>query len=639
MGLRFSLGLIGALTVVAAQDQFVRASNGQLVLNGQRFRFSGTNNYYLMYSTPAQVDSIFDTASANGLRVMRTWAWIDIGLADGSQSVAGKANGVYFHYWDGSAPAFNDDDQTGMKRLDYVIYKAGQSGIRLILPFTNNWKDFGGMDQYVRWRGAKSHDAFYTDPVIRGWYQDYVSHLLNRVNTYTGIAYKDDPAIMGWELANEPRCGGSGVYPVSSSCNTATITSWAGDMASFIKSIDPNHLVSAGDEGFYCKADSPRNDWTLNCSQGVDTIALAQAPGIDWMSFHLYPGGWSKSGDWGTQWVSSHFADAAAIGKPALLGEFGYEFGDVRLTAYKQWTDVLIAASATGTGTGGLFWWLTRQSAYDGFDVTCPNAVCTLMMNLGPQLEAGQTLDFAPIVDDHEFKTEFETTSVLRPLTNAIAYNGAVLNPATMVLDPDPPGGTFVAQADGSILFAPAANFAGKTATKYTIADSNGRVSNGGQLRVMVNPKAGTAFSLFSFETGVEGWDQGIWQQPPAGTVAVSKAWFADGAQSLQVAAEGDGWFGVTLSPAQNWTGRTKLSYRVKTLDKGTSVAGVIKVGNSYLWCQSSAFGFVGPDTEALLEVDLTKMSCGVPDLSKVQELYVWFSGGGSYYLDAVKIQ
>ena len=64
----------------------------------------------------------------------------------------------------------------------------------------------------------------------------------------------------------------------------------------------------------------------------------------------------------------------------------------------------------------------------------------------------------------------------------------------------------------------------------------------------------------------------------------------------------------------------------------------MIKVGNAYLWCQGDST-FVPPGSETTIEVDLTKMSCGVPDLSKVQEMYVWFSGGASYYLDAVRLQ
>lgn len=63
----------------------------------------------------------------------------------------------------------------------------------MVSPLVNNWRDFGGMDQYVKWRGGSFatlagetrplyHDDFYTDPVIKGWYKAWISHLLNRVN-------------------------------------------------------------------------------------------------------------------------------------------------------------------------------------------------------------------------------------------------------------------------------------------------------------------------------------------------------------------------------------------------------------------------------------------------------------------------
>jgi hypothetical protein len=37
---------------------------------------------------------------------------------------------------------------------------------------------------------------FFTDPVLQQWYLAWVNHLVNRVNTVTGVAYNEDPTIM-----------------------------------------------------------------------------------------------------------------------------------------------------------------------------------------------------------------------------------------------------------------------------------------------------------------------------------------------------------------------------------------------------------------------------------------------------------
>jgi len=266
-------------------NKFVKQAGPELRLHGNLFRFGGTNNYYLMYKSQFMVDDVLQTAAANGFKVLRMWGSLEIGNQDGSNSIQGKANGVYFQYWDGLAPAYNDGDD-GLKHLDYVIYKAGQLGISLVIPLVNNWNAFGGMDQYVRWRGGQYHDQFYTNPVIRQWYKNWIAHLVNRTNVYTGIQYKQDSTIMTWELANEPRCLSAGVYPRSDSCTTETLITWADEMSAYIKSIDDKHLVSVGDEGFYCIPGA--TDWTENCGEGVDTIALAKLDNIDLMSFHLY---------------------------------------------------------------------------------------------------------------------------------------------------------------------------------------------------------------------------------------------------------------------------------------------------------------------------------------------------------------
>jgi len=41
-----------------------------------------------------------------------------------------------------------------------VIAATSARGLKLIIPFTNNWNSFGGMDQYVQWAGLHEHAAF-----------------------------------------------------------------------------------------------------------------------------------------------------------------------------------------------------------------------------------------------------------------------------------------------------------------------------------------------------------------------------------------------------------------------------------------------------------------------------------------------
>ena len=50
------------------------------------------------------------------------------------------------------------------------------------------------------------HTLFYTDEGARELYKQHVQKIVQRKNTITGVAYKDDPIILGWALLNELRC-------------------------------------------------------------------------------------------------------------------------------------------------------------------------------------------------------------------------------------------------------------------------------------------------------------------------------------------------------------------------------------------------------------------------------------------------
>jgi mannan endo-1,4-beta-mannosidase len=328
----------------------LRTRDSQFWLDGAPFYASGANTHYLPYSSEFMVDSVLDSAVRMGLRVVRTWAFFDTPAPAGT---------VWFQSWEaGESRVVYNDGRAGLQKLDYVIAQARARGLKVVLALTNNWPDYGGVEQYASWFGLRHRDRFYADERTRQAYRDWVTHVLQRVNVYTGTAYREDDAIMAWELANEPRCPG----------DPDTLVRWIGEMSSWVKQIDPQHLVCAGDEGFFCR---PRNrDWMYDGSTGGDYDRILQLPSIDFGTFHLYPEAWKRPASFGKRWIAEHLEIAAAAGKPALLEEYGWRDPQAREAVYESW----LSTVAERTGAGDLFWMLagpqddgTPYPDYDGF--------------------------------------------------------------------------------------------------------------------------------------------------------------------------------------------------------------------------------------------------------------------------------
>lgn len=644
----------------ATGSQFVKQAGPELRLHGKLFRFAGASNYYLMYKSKFMVDDVLNAAAAQGFRVLRMWGSLDIGDPSvPSTSLRGPSDGVYFQSWDpvAGAPAYNDGP-TGLEHLDYVIDQAGKLGLKLVIPFVNNWNDFGGMDQYVRWReistggsGAWYHDSFYSDPIIKGWYKDWIAHLLNHTNTISGVKYKDDPTIMTWELGNEPRCVSAGAYPRSANCTTNTLIDWAAEMSTYIKSVDNKHLVSVGDEGFYCLPNpTPATHWTENCGEGVDTVAFTALPNIDVMSFHMYPDYWGTDVAWGVDWIKSHFAAARALGKPAMLGEFGLQDKSMRNPNYKLWLDTVFE----NRGAGALYWILSGKQDdgslypdYDGFTVYCPSPVCTTISNFGAQMVANKALVFPPVADHDTATTPFDTAVVLNPPANDIAYGGATIVPGSLDLDPatvgqqttlSVTGGTFVANPDGSVEFTPNSGFVGRAEASYVIRDSQNRWSNVANLSVAVLPDPTAAIQIQSFEDGTVGWAPLF--APATGTVTQSSVWATDGSKSLEISVTGEGWFGGGLPTPVDLTGKTKIKLDLQTLGAQTYQKLSIKVGNDWTWCEQSSGGDPNTpaNTVATISIDLTNLTCAGGDLTKLQAVNIYLQKG-TFRIDNIRAE
>jgi mannan endo-1,4-beta-mannosidase len=163
---------------------------------------------------------------------------------------------------------------------------------------------------------------FYQTPRAVALYRDYVTRLIHRRNTVNGRIYRDDPTIMTWELANEPRpCADDG----SATRDVPVFCDWVDATARLIHEQAPNQLVCTGSEGVWGSLQKPEV-----------FIATHQTPAIDYVTVHM----WLKNWGWlKTPELSPDFEVAAArardhvemhtriatdiLKKPLVLEEFG----------------------------------------------------------------------------------------------------------------------------------------------------------------------------------------------------------------------------------------------------------------------------------------------------------------------------
>ncbi len=227
-------------------------------------------------------------------KIARVWGFGD--RVDLPQPDATDPNRIWYQLHNKTG-AFVNYGEDGLQRLDYAVSRAERLGLKLVIPFVNNWPDLGGFDAYAKAYG--SNPSFFENNRTQEVYRDYVKILVTR--------YRNSSAIFSWQLCNEPRCPG---------CDISVITNWATDISSYIKSLDPYHMVSLGDEGWFAPksgyADQDgRPSVGYEANGGIDFVANLFIPTLDYGTFHLYPSWWGYSAEWGSFWIRQH-ADAGA---------------------------------------------------------------------------------------------------------------------------------------------------------------------------------------------------------------------------------------------------------------------------------------------------------------------------------------
>jgi mannan endo-1,4-beta-mannosidase len=239
-------------------------------------------------------------------------------------------------------PAFRDQgtrySETLLRGLDLALAEMGRRGMRAVIYLTNFWEWSGGMMTYLYWNNGGRYidmndpahpwpefpdmsSEFYGNAPAVAMYHDYVRAVVTRRNSVTGRHYRDDQAIMAWQLANEPRPAGS---PAAGRRHMASYLAWIEATARLIKSLDPNHLVSTGSEG------------TMGCIEEVQCVVDAHSsPAIDYVTAHIWPQNWSwadprdLAGSWPTverntrAYLAQQIHIARRLGKPLVIEEFG----------------------------------------------------------------------------------------------------------------------------------------------------------------------------------------------------------------------------------------------------------------------------------------------------------------------------
>lgn len=269
----------------AAGNTFVTRVGSSLYNNGKPFRFAGANMPWLgmisahRYPTTAEIDAGFQEANAMHATALR------------SENM-GESVGCPLCI----EPSLNKFNDIAFNSIDYAIKTAASYHIRVFIPFVDNTYGYphGDFGTFTRWRGLTDPQQFFTDPTVIQDFENYIAHILNHVNQYTGIAMKDDPTIMFWETGDE-------LYTAPDS--------WTEMIARYIKSIDPHHLVADGKAG--------------NVGRNLSSSQL-QLPDVDLYTSHLYPHKAWQNFAYLTQQMQTSANLAKQYNKVYYVGEFDW---------------------------------------------------------------------------------------------------------------------------------------------------------------------------------------------------------------------------------------------------------------------------------------------------------------------------
>ena len=325
----YTIVVFASIVLQLHAQSFVQTKQHQFFLDGKPYYYIGANYWYgsvlgLQGDRQKGFERLrreLDFLKSKGINNLRVLA-----AAEGD----GLVNGV-----ERVGPPLQTEkgkfNASVLNGLDILLNEMSKRNMKAVLFFSNNWEWSGGFLQYLRWNGLIDDSVFrrklawdemrdyvskfYTCDACKKDYLKQVEFILNRINKVSGKKYIDEPAIMAWELANEPR-------PMRPSANEA-YKKWISEVAAFIKSKDKNHLVTIGHEGY----------------MGTESLELFEQvhanKNVDYLTIHIWPKNWSwfqpatMENDFSQVisktegYINGHVDIAEKLSKPLVIEEFG----------------------------------------------------------------------------------------------------------------------------------------------------------------------------------------------------------------------------------------------------------------------------------------------------------------------------
>ncbi len=323
--------LQGCSALFFDEPEYVKVNGTQFVLDGKPYYFVGTNLWYGCYlgrpGKEGDRDRLIrelDFLKEHGITNLRILAASEPSYINKTlEPVIQPSPGVY-----------NEDLLEG---LDFLLAEMGKRDMHAVVFLNNYWEWSGGFVVYNKWFGNgevvdpnnpnqgwgafMNYSAeFYRNEKGNEAFRNFIYKVVTRKNKFTGNFYFEDPAIMAWQLANEPRPGRG----EESLQYIDYFYKWIDETAAYIKSIDKNHLVTTGNEG-------------LAGSIQMEEVFLKahQSKNIDYATFHLWVKNWSwydakrseetypSAEEKAVDYINKHILYGRMLNKPITLEEFG----------------------------------------------------------------------------------------------------------------------------------------------------------------------------------------------------------------------------------------------------------------------------------------------------------------------------